>query len=124
MEFPSDMKYTADHEWVRLEGDVATVGITAHAAGELGDIVFVDAPDAGKAVSKGDTFGTIESVKTVADLFAPMSGEICEVNDELASAPETVNSYPYGAGWIVKIKVSDPSEADSLISAEDYQAKL
>lgn len=124
MAYPSELKYTEEHEWVKVEGDTAVVGITSHAAEELGDIVFVDMPEAGETVSKGSAFGTIESVKTVADLFAPVSGEVVEVNEALQDAPETVSEAPYGEGWIIKIRMSDPSELEDLLSAEDYQAKL
>jgi len=124
MPYPSELKYTAEHEWIKVEGDTGTVGITSYAAEELGDIVFVDLPDAGRVVKKGDTFGTIESVKTVADLYVPVSGEITVVNEALKDAPEIVNEDPYGAGWIVKIKLSDPSEVEGLLSGEAYEATL
>jgi glycine cleavage system H protein len=124
MAYPSELKYTEDHEWVKVDGDTAVVGITSYAAEELGDIVFVDLPDTGTEVSKGDTFGTIESVKTVADLYAPVSGEITEINETLEDTPETVNESPYEKGWIVKIKMSDKSETDGMLSAEDYEKKL
>ncbi|MBP7560800.1 MAG: glycine cleavage system protein GcvH [Armatimonadetes bacterium] len=124
MAYPSELKYTEEHEWVKVDGDTVTVGITSYAAEELGDIVFVDMPGAGATVAKGDTFGTIESVKTVADLFAPVSGEIVAVNEALEDTPETVGEDPYGAGWIIKIKMSDPADLDALLSSEDYAAKL
>ena len=124
MAYPSDLKYTEEHEWVKVDGDTVSVGITSYAAEELGDIVFVDMPGAGATVAKGDTFGTIESVKTVADLFAPVSGEIVAVNEALEDTPETVGEDPYGAGWIIKIKMSDPADLDALLSSEDYAAKL
>ena len=124
MAYPSELKYTEEHEWVKVDGDTVTVGITSYAAEELGDIVFVDMPGAGATVAKGDTFGTIESVKTVADLFAPVSGEIVAVNEALEDTPETVGEDPYGAGWIIKIKMSDPADLDGLLSSEDYAAKL
>ncbi|MBD3175916.1 MAG: glycine cleavage system protein GcvH [Armatimonadia bacterium] len=124
MAYPSELKYTEEHEWVKVDGDTAAIGITSYAAEELGDIVFVDLPDTGTEVSKGDTFGTIESVKTVADLYAPVSGEITEINETLEDTPETVNESPYEKGWIVKIKMSDKSETDGMLSAEDYEKKL
>ena len=121
MNIPKELKYTKDHEWARIEGDVATVGITDYAQGELGDIVFVELPKAGSSVSQGDSFGTIEAVKAVSDLYAPLSGVITEVNAALDEAPETVNNSPYGDGWMIKIKISDPSEVDNLLSADDYE---
>lgn len=121
MNTPAELKYTKDHEWVRIEGDVAVVGITDFAQSELGDIVFVDIQTEGEALSKGDVFGTIEAVKTVADAYMPVSGEVVEVNAELDGAPEKVNGDPYGEGWMVKIKVSDASEFDTLLSAEQYE---
>ena len=124
MNVPANLKYTEDHEWVKVDGDIATVGITDFAQSELGDIVFVDIQTAGETLAKGDTFGTIEAVKTVADAFMPVSGEVVEVNEELDGAPELVNSDPYEAGWMIKIKFSDASEIDNLLTAEQYQAKL
>ena len=121
MSTPAELKYTKDHEWVRIEGDVAVVGITDFAQSELGDIVFVDIQTEGETLSKGDVFGTIEAVKTVADAYMPVSGEVVEVNAELDGAPEKVNGDPYGEGWMVKIKVSDASEFDTLLSAEQYE---
>lgn len=121
MNTPAELKYTKDHEWVRIEGDVAVVGITDFAQSELGDIVFVDIQTEGETLSKGDVFGTIEAVKTVADAYMPVSGEVVEVNAGLDGAPEKVNSDPYGEGWMVKIKVSDASEFDTLLSAEQYE---
>jgi len=121
---PNDLKYTKSHEWVRVEGDVATVGITDHAQSELGDIVFVDLPTVGRAIGAEETFGTVESVKTVSDIYSPLSGEVVEVNESLGSQSELVNSDPYGSGWLVKIKLSDPSSADSLLSPEGYSASL
>ena len=121
MNTPEDLKYTKDHEWVKLEGDVAVVGITDFAQSELGDIVFVDIQTEGETLARGDVFGAIEAVKTVADAFMPMSGEVVEVNPELDGAPELVNSDPYGQGWMIKIKVSDASEFDNLLSAEQYE---
>ncbi len=124
MNVPANLKYTEDHEWVKVEGDIATVGITDFAQSELGDIVFVDIQTAGETLAAGDVFGTIEAVKTVADAFMPVSGEVIEVNEALDAAPESVNSDPYEAGWMIKIKLSDASEIDNLLTAEQYQAKL
>ncbi|RLD12872.1 glycine cleavage system protein GcvH [candidate division KSB1 bacterium] len=121
MNVPENLKYTKDHEWAKIEGDVATVGITDYAQGELGDVVFVELPEVGSKVAQGDTFGTIEAVKAVADLFAPVSGEVVEVNPELESAPETVNQDPYGNGWMIKVKMENPDEANKLLDAEKYK---
>lgn len=123
MNLPADLKYTNDHEWIRVDGDVGTIGVTDHAQGELGDVVYVDIPDATATVSKGGTFGSIEAVKTVADLYAPVSGQLIEVND-VNAAPDTVNKDPYGNGWLVKIKLSDPSELDGLLSVDQYKALI
>lgn len=122
MNTPAELKYTKDHEWVRVEGDLAVIGITDFAQSELGDIVFVDIQTQGETLAKEEVFGTIEAVKTVADAFMPVSGEVVEVNAELEGAPELVNSDPYGAGWMVKVKMSDPAEIDTLMSADDYAA--
>lgn len=121
MSFPEELKYTEDHEWVRMEGDVAVVGITEHAQNELGDIVYIDVPTVGETLEQGDVFGSVEAVKTVSDLFLPMSGEILEINPELDGAPELVNSDPYQKGWMVKVRVTDLSVIDSLLTAEDYK---
>ncbi|MBQ7575293.1 MAG: glycine cleavage system protein GcvH [Bacteroidales bacterium] len=121
MNVPANLKYTEDHEWVKVDGDVAVVGITDFAQGELGDVVFVDVQTAGETLAKGETFGTIEAVKTVADAFMPVSGEVLEVNEALDGAPDLVNSDPYGDGWMIKIKFSDASEFDSLLTAEQYK---
>ena len=121
MATPAELKYTKDHEWVRIEGDCAVVGITDFAQSELGDIVFVDIQTEGEVLSKGDVFGTIEAVKTVADAYMPVSGTVIEVNSALEGAPEKVNSDPYGEGWMVKINVSDASGLDSLLSATQYE---
>ena len=121
MNTPVELKYTKDHEWVRCEGDLAVVGITDFAQSELGDIVFVDIQTEGETLAKEEVFGTIEAVKTVADAFMPVSGEVVEVNPDLEGAPERVNSDPYGKGWMIKIKVSDPSEFDTLLSAAQYE---
>lgn len=121
MKFPEELKYTEDHEWVRLEGDTATVGITDHAQHELGDIVYIDINTLGDTLSQNDVFGSVEAVKTVSDLFLPAAGEVLEINPALDSSPETVNNDPYGEGWIIRMKVSDPSQIDGLMSAEDYK---
>jgi len=124
MTFPAELLYTKDHEWVRIEGDTATVGITEFAQGELGDIVFVDIATTGKTLDANAVFGTIEAVKTVSDLFLPLKGEVLEVNPELTSAPELVNSDPYGKGWMIRLKLSDPSDRTGLLSAADYEGSL
>ena len=121
MNFPEDFKYTKDHEWIRVEGHVAYVGITDYAQSELGEIVYVDITTEGETVAKEEVFGTIEAVKTVSDLFMPASGEVLEVNAELEDAPELVNQEPYGKGWLIKVSVADAAELDSLLSAEEYQ---
>jgi len=124
MNFPDNLKYTKDHEWVLVEGDVATIGVTDFAQHELGDIVFVDISTQGDTLNAHDVFGTVEAVKTVSDLYMPISGEITEVNADLEGAPESVNSDPYGSGWMVKVKMSNPSEVDGLMSASDYSAMV
>jgi glycine cleavage system H protein len=124
MNFPENLKYTKDHEWISVEGDVATVGITDFAQSELGDIVFVDISTQGESLNQNDVFGTVEAVKTVSDLYMPVSGEILEVNSGLDSAPENVNSDAYGSGWMVKVKLSDASQIDGLMSAADYKAMI
>jgi len=124
MNVPANLKYTEDHEWIKVDGDIATVGITDFAQSELGDIVFVDIQTVGETLGKDETFGTIEAVKTVADANMPVSGEVLEVNEELEGAPELVNSDPYGAGWMIKIKISDASEIDTLMTAEQYKEKI
>jgi glycine cleavage system H protein len=121
MSIPASLKYTKDHEWVSIDGDIATVGITHFAQKELGDIVYVEVETLDQTLAKDEVFGTVEAVKTVSDLFLPLSGEIIEFNDSLASKPESVNSDPYGAGWMIKIKISDQSEIDSLLSDESYK---
>ena len=121
MNIPDDLLYTQDHEWARLEGDTATVGLTDFAQGELGDVIFLELPSVGDAFSQGDTFGTVEAVKTVADLFIPLSGEIIAVNTDLEEAPEKVNNDPYGEGWMVKVKLSNPGEGDQLLDAAAYK---
>ena len=122
MNIPANLKYTDDHEWIRIEGEEAYAGITDFAQGELGDVVFVDIQTQGETLAKGEVFGTIEAVKTVADAMMPVSGEVIEVNPELEGAPELVNNDPYGKGWMIKIKISDPAEADSLLDAAKYEA--
>jgi glycine cleavage system H protein len=124
MNVPANLKYSTDHEWVKIDGDIATVGITDFAQGQLGDIVFVDIQTEGETLDKSEIFGAIEAVKTVADALMPVSGTIVEVNAELEAAPESVNKDPYRAGWMVKIKISDPSELESLLDAEAYKAIL
>ncbi|KAA0991171.1 glycine cleavage system protein GcvH [Dyadobacter aurulentus] len=121
MNFPSELKYTEDHEWILIEGDTATIGITDHAQNELGDIVYVDINTVGDALEKGEVFGSVEAVKTVSDLFIPVAGTVLEVNEELDGEPELVNTDPYGRGWMVKISLSGPADGDGLLSAEDYQ---
>ncbi len=120
MQFPENLKYSKDHEWVRVEGEFAFVGITDFAQGELGDIVYVDINTLGKTLAQGDVFGTVEAVKTVSDLFMPVSGEALENNPALDNTPESVNSDPYGEGWMLKIKIANPSEIDSLMDSSAY----
>ncbi len=124
MNFPENLKYTKEHEWVLVEGDVATVGVTDFAQGELGDIVFVEIETKGQTFSKDETFGTVEAVKTVSDLFMPLSGTISEVNADLESTPENINTDPYHTGWMVKIKLSNPSEVEGLLDAAAYKALI
>ncbi len=124
MSVPAELKYTASHEWVRVEGDTAIIGITDHAQSELGDVVFLDLPSVGRVVQKEESVGTIESVKTVSDFYAPIAGEVTEVNGVLAGQSEKVNSDPYGEGWLVKLKISSPSDLDALLDAAGYQATL
>jgi glycine cleavage system H protein len=119
---PTDLRYTKDHEWVRVDGDEATIGITAYAADQLGDIVFVELPDVGRTVEQFSTFGVVESVKAVSDLFAPIAGEVTAANEDLASTPETVNSDPYGAGWMLRVRVADVAQLDELLDSEAYDA--
>ena len=122
MNIPSDLKYTKDHEWVRVEGDVATIGITDFAQGELGDIVYVELETLDDTLDKDEVFGTVEAVKTVSDLFLPMSGEIIEFNESLEDEPELVNTDPYGDGWMIKVKISDQAELDQLMDDAAYKA--
>jgi len=119
---PPDLRYTKEHEWARLDGDLATVGITAHAAELLGDIVFVDLPEVGRTVAQFGAFGVVESVKAVSDLFAPIGGEVVETNAALAGQPELVNGDPYGDGWMVRIRLADPAQLDALLDATAYDA--
>ena len=119
---PKELRYTKDHEWVRVDGDEATVGITEYAASQLGDIVFVELPDAGRSLAQFATFGVVESVKAVSDLFAPVSGEVVATNDALAGSPETVNSDPYGKGWMIRLRLAEPGEVDELLDAAAYDA--
>lgn len=121
MNLPEGLKYTKEHEWVRLEGDIAVVGITDFAQGELGDIVYVEVETVGETLDKDEVFGTVEAVKTVSDLFLPVTGEIVEFNESLEQSAELVNSDPYGEGWMIKIRVSDPSELDGLMDAREYE---
>ncbi len=124
MNIPSELKYTKDHEWIKIEGDIATVGITDFAQGELGDIVYVEVETLDETLDIEEVFGTVEAVKTVSDLFLPLSGEIVEFNEGLEDEPEKVNSDPYGEGWMIKLKLSDTSQIDDLMSAEDYKALI
>ncbi len=122
MDIPAELRYSSDHEWVRVEGTTATIGITEYAQDALGDVVFVEMPDAGLAVAAGESFSEVESTKSVSDIYAPITGSVAEVNAELESQPELLNSDPYGAGWICRIEISDPSELDGLMDAEAYRA--
>lgn len=124
MNIPAGLKYTQDHEWVRVEGETAFIGVTDFAQGELGDVVFVEIETEGEHLGKGDTFGTVEAVKTVSDLFMPVGGQVVEVNSALADEPELVNKDPYNAGWMIKVIMADPSELDELLSADDYQKMI
>lgn len=124
MNFPADLKYTSDHEWIRVEGDTAVVGITDFAQGELGDIVFIEIETVGETMDQHEVFGSVEAVKTVSDLFMPVSGEILEFNEALESDPEKVNADPYGEGWMIRVRLTNPSELDSLMDAEAYKAEV
>ncbi|CAM4107089.1 MULTISPECIES: glycine cleavage system protein GcvH [Flavobacterium] len=124
MNIPTNLKYTKDHEWVSIDGDIATVGITDFAQKELGDIVYVEVETLDQTLDRDEVFGTVEAVKTVSDLFLPLTGEIIEFNEALEETPETVNSDPYGGGWMVKIKISDNSQIEDLLSSEDYSALI
>ena len=121
MSYPESFKYTKEHEWVKLEGEVGTIGITDHAQHELGDIVFVDLPKAGSKVTKGETFGSVESVKAVSDIYAPVSGEVMEANELLAQNPEKLNEDPHGVAWLIRVKLADSGEINGLLSIADYQ---
>ena len=121
MSFPNDVKYTKDHEWLRIEGNEAYVGITHFAQSELGDIVFIDVDTEGESLEKEEVFGSVEAVKTVSDLFMPVNGEVLEFNENLEDNPELINSDPYGEGWIIKVSISDSSELEDLLSSKDYQ---
>jgi glycine cleavage system H protein len=121
MNIPAELKYTKDHEWIKIDGDTATIGITDFAQGELGDIVYVEVETVDETLEREEVFGTVEAVKTVSDLFLPVSGEILEFNEDLESEPEKVNEDPYGAGWMVRVKMSDPSEVEDLLDAEAYK---
>lgn len=121
MNFPSELKYTKDHEWVKIEGDIAVIGITDFAQRELGDIVYVDVNTIGETVEAHEVFGTVEAVKTVSDLFMPVTGEVLEMNKDIDSAPESVNSDPYGKGWMIKVKITNPGQLADLLSADDYK---
>ena len=122
MSYPANLRYTKEHEWISLEGNVATIGITAFAQSELGDIVFVDVPTIGKSLNAQDVFGSVEAVKTVSDLFIPVAGTVTEINFVLEKQPELVNTDPYGAGWMVKVTVNNPADVEGLLSAADYEA--
>ena len=124
MNIPTDLKYTTDHEWVKLEGDVVTIGVTDYAQSELGDIVFVEVETEGESLDAEEVFGTIEAVKTVSDLFLPVAGEVLEFNEELESDPSLINSDPFGKGWIIKMKVTDITDLEKLLDAEAYSASL
>jgi glycine cleavage system H protein len=122
MNIPSELRYSSDHEWIRVDGDVATIGITEYAQDALGDVVFVELPEQGTSVSAGDSFSEVESTKSVSDIYAPVSGSVTEVNDQLDGAPELMNNDPYGEGWICRISMSDPAELESLMDAAGYRA--
>jgi len=122
--YPGNLKYSKEHEWVKVDGSIATIGITSHAQSELGDIVYVELPKIGAKFSAMKEFGVVESVKTVSTLYCPVTGEVIEINSTLSSKPEVVNTDPYGQGWIIKVKLSDPSEADKLLSSKEYEALL
>ncbi|WP_019498782.1 glycine cleavage system protein GcvH [Pseudanabaena sp. PCC 6802] len=123
-EYPDDLKYTDSHEYIRLEGDIATIGITAFAIDQLGDIVFIDLPEPNTSLTKGETFGTVESVKAVEDIYAPLSGEVIETNSGLIDNPEQLGEDPYGVSWLVKVRVDDPEEADEFMTAAEYRSKV
>jgi glycine cleavage system H protein len=122
--YPSDLRYHEEHDWARIDGDTATFGITWYAQDQLGEVVFFDPPEVGKTVRKGEPYAEVESVKAVSDVIAPLSGEIVEVNEELSSGPEAINDDPYDGGWMVRVRLSDPSEVDTLMDADSYQESL
>ncbi len=124
MSHPSDRKYSTEHEWVMVDGDVAVIGISEYAQDQLGEVVYVDLPGVGDTLTAGDTFGEIESVKSVSELYAPITGEVVEVNDSLGDTPETVNQDPHGEGWMIKVRVDDPAEVEGLMSADDYDESI
>ena len=124
MNIPSELKYTKDHEWIKIDGDIATIGITDFAQSELGDIVYVEIETVGETLAQEEVFGTVEAVKTVSDLFMPVSGEIIEMNKDIDGAPESVNNDPYGKGWMIKVKITDPSQLSGLLSADAYKALI
>ncbi len=124
MEFPDDLKYTEEHEWILVEEEIATVGITDFAQDQLGDVVFVELPEVGTQVIAGKAFGVVESVKAVSDIYAPLSGEVIEINEELVDTPETINTSPYEDGWMIKIQIKDASEVDELLDADTYQGLI
>jgi len=124
MNFPENVKYTADHEWIRVEGEIGWIGITEYAQGELGDIVFIELPAVGSKIEKGKSFGTIEAVKAVSDLFAPVSGEVMEMNAEMKDHPEVVNKDPYTKGWLLKIRMTDPAQLDTLLNVQAYKTLI
>jgi glycine cleavage system H protein len=119
--YPSDLRYDKEHEWIRVEGDVATIGISDFAQDQLGEVVYVDLPSVGDTVTAGDTFGEVESVKSVSELFSPISGEVVKVNDDLDGSPESINEDAYGSGWMIEVKLADASELDGLMSSDEYQ---
>lgn len=122
MNFPEDLKYSKEHEWIRMSGSVATIGITDYAQDQLGEVVFIELPDEGETIEKSDSFGVVESVKSVSDIFAPVSGKVVEVNEPLLDSPETMNEEPYGEGWLIKVEISNTKDLDDLMSADHYQA--
>ena len=123
-ELPADRRYTREHEWIKLEGETATVGITAFAQSELGDVTYVEVPKVGQKLSKGDPFGVVESVKAVSDIYAPVAGEVIEVNEALADQPETVNDSPYDRAWMIKLRVEDPGEVETLLGPDEYEQHI
>ena len=124
MNIPAELKYTKEHEWAAIDGDVVTIGITDYAQGELGDIVYLELPEVGTEVEQNESFGTVEAVKAVSDLYAPISGEVVAINEALEDAPETVNSDPYGDGWLIRIKINKSEEVDDLLDSKDYEALI